>query len=381
MRQHEHVGGEPVTAEVAALPDVGRARARAAPGPAAGRAARSRRRARRACRPGRPAGRRGSPTEPSQGAVEQVGVGRAHRPPQPLAAGPAVGVGPAAPGVGQPAAGTADQQQPHVLGAGPPRPAAGATAASNRDSTSASRPHGPGCSISSQRCAGDAVATGESPRRQRLHRAAAVVQPAGGAEPGHALHPAGSVGAASPRPPVAPAPASGTVAIASVTSRRARVEPVGGVQAGQVADLELAGRQQRRQRRAHLAGEGVRAPPGDQRRPGRRRRRGARSAAGGAAAAPCRRSARRRRPTGPAARPARAAPAPRSAARSRSATSAGSTRPSQSLQAGEHRGDVVPDASPGRRGRGRGAASRAAAGRRRRACARGPAPTRRRPSG
>ena len=53
------------------------------------------------------------------GGGEQVGVGGPGRPPQPLPTGPGVGVGPAGVGVGQPAARTADQQEPDVLG---PRP-------------------------------------------------------------------------------------------------------------------------------------------------------------------------------------------------------------------------------------------------------------------
>ena len=297
VRQHEHVRGEPVAAQVAALPHVRRPGRGQRPGRAAGRAARSRRRARRACRRGRSAAAAGSPTEPSQGAVEQVGVGRAHRPPQALAAGPAVGVGPPATRTrpaGRPDAGPAAAARSPP---GPGGPAAGATAASKRDSASASRPHGPGCSISSQRWAGGGRGDGGVAPGQRLHRAAAVVQPArrpeppdGGAILGSAeLRPHARVVRAVRRVPTAAVvPAGHRWRPHSVTSRRARVSRSAGVQARQVADLQLPGRQQRGQRRPHLGGEGVGAPAGDQRRPGRRRRPAARSAAGGAGGAPCR---------------------------------------------------------------------------------------------
>ena len=118
VRQHEHVGGEPVAAEMAALPDVCRAGRRERPRerPAAQRAAGvvATVRAHEVRRAG---GGLADGAVPRGG--QQVGVGGAGRPPQALPARAAVGVGPPPAGVGEPVTRTADQQQPHVLGARP----------------------------------------------------------------------------------------------------------------------------------------------------------------------------------------------------------------------------------------------------------------------
>ena len=331
---------------------------------------------RRARRPSRPTGR----------SSRSASVA-AHRPPQPLAAGPAVGVGPPAAGVGQPAARTADQQQPHVLGAGRAARARGATAASNRDSASASRPHGPGCSISSQRWAGEAVATAESPRAS-----ACTEQRLSSSRPG-GDGPARSVRQTAHRPvprcvataPIVPAP--GAVAVGDGGDRLGdqppgQGQPVGGVQPRQVADLELAGREQRGQRRPRTsAGKECDAPAGDQRRPGRRRRPGAtqrsrrrsRSTVSGGQRGRGRRLGERRHRLGPDLRPGAGA---------QPVGDLGRVHAAQPLAAGRRSPRRRrPGRVAGRRGRGRAAASRAAPGRRRPACARGPARTRRPPTG
>jgi hypothetical protein len=119
VRQHHHVGGEAVAAEMAALPHVHRPRRRQCPGqrPAAQRAA-GVMAAVRAHQVGGPGS--GLPHRAVPGGGQEIGVRGPYRPPQPLASGPAVAVRPAPPGVGQPLPGKAHQQQAHVLRPCPP---------------------------------------------------------------------------------------------------------------------------------------------------------------------------------------------------------------------------------------------------------------------
>ena len=93
--QHQHVGGEAVAADVAALPDLARAHARPAPRPPAARAARSRCRACCGRRRGRAARRRARRPMPSSGEVEQLGVVGERAPARPSTSRPSAAVDPA----------------------------------------------------------------------------------------------------------------------------------------------------------------------------------------------------------------------------------------------------------------------------------------------
>ena len=171
-RQHQHVRGEPVAADVAALPHPTGSVARRAPRRPDGRAARSRCRACCARRRGRAGGRRARPAGPSSGRSEQLGVGVVRAPAQRLATVAGVDQRPPARGAARGAARPADRQHPHAR----PRAARGlercgdgrvevATRAARRGPTgraarraAAGRPGRP-CRASGRRAAGPAART------------------------------------------------------------------------------------------------------------------------------------------------------------------------------------------------------------------------------
>ena len=342
VRQDDDVRGEPVAAQVAALPDVGGARRRQRSGQrspaqrAAGVVA-----AVRADQVDRPV-RAGSPTDPSQGASSRSASVDAHRPPDALAARAAVGVGPPPARVGQPLPGRRTSSS-RTFSARDRRASAGATVPVEARLGQRVAPPRAGLLDQHPAPGRGRRRDGGVPARQGPHRAPVLVQPAqrpdrdggtvGGEPP--VTPPTGS-SVAPVRVPTTPIVPGGRIGTAGDRGDRVgdqsagQRHPVVGIQPGQVAHLELARGQQLGQRVAHRAGERVRAPPGQQARPGRRRRRGARSAAGGASAAPSPRSAPRPRRPGPAAPPARGAPAPRSAPAAGRPPRPGRPGPSQS---------------------------------------------------
>ena len=167
------------------------------------------------------------------GRGQQVGVRRPDRPPQPLPAGPAVGVGPAAAGVGQPLAGAADQQQPHVLRPGPPGQQRGDRLVEARLGQRVASPRA-GLLDEQPALGRGGGGDGGVAAGQRPHGAAAVVQPADG-RAGRSVRTTSSAGGSARSRPGGRRP--GTTATDSVTSRRASVSRSAGSRPGRSPTL------------------------------------------------------------------------------------------------------------------------------------------------